>query len=241
MRALKLRGNGGASKPSGDVGLRIVRAAPVYPQDHYIKTADLLRSVLRDGTPSMKQERVVRRYKFKNLPHMMRGVRHMLAVRALHVPSLFGDLRLVVTRDSDGARFDLGLVSLRLVTDNGVARIVDAFDNTLADADQRYHGIGTGVAAEAQTDSALGTELTTQYNPDNTRATGTFSQPAANQSRSVATNTVDAAVAITEHGIFSQAATGGGTLLDRSVFSAVNLASGDSLQSTYTLSLTAGG
>ena len=81
-----------------------------------------------------------------------------------------------------------------------------------------------------------------QYTPDSTRATGTTTEGAsANVYRTVGTNTVDASVAITEHGIFSQAATGGGTLLDRSLFSAVNLASGDSLQSTYDATFSAGG
>jgi hypothetical protein len=48
---------------------------------------------------------------------------------------------------------------------------------------------------------------------------------------------------VTEHGIFMQAATGGGTLWDRSVFAAINLtgANGDGLQSTYVLTCTAGG
>lgn len=138
-------------------------------------------------------------------------------------------------------REDHGIVSRKVVTNNGVALIVDALDNTLANADIRYHGIGTGTNAEAAADSALQTELTTQYNPDNTRATGTFSQPSANVSRSIGTNTVDASAAVTEHGILSQAATGGGTLLDRSQFSVINLANGDSLQSTYDLTLTSGG
>lgn len=136
---------------------------------------------------------------------------------------------------------DYGIVCRRVVTNNGVALIVDALDNTLTDATIKFHGIGTGGTAEAAADSALVTELTTQYNPDNTRATGVFSQPSANISQSVATNTVDAVVAITEHGVFSQAATGGGVLLDRSLFSVVNLASGDSLQSTYAITFTSGG
>lgn len=136
---------------------------------------------------------------------------------------------------------DYGIVRRKLVTDNGVALIVDALDNTLADATIKYHGVGTGTNAENATDSALQTESTTALNPDNTRATGTFSQPAANQSRSVATNTFDAGAAITEHGVLSQAAVGGGTLLDRSVFSAINVVSADSLQSTYTLTVTSGG
>lgn len=138
-------------------------------------------------------------------------------------------------------REDHGVVSRKVVTDTGVALIVDALDNTLATADIRYHGLGTGGTAEAASQTALVTELTTEYNPNSTRATGTFSQPSANISQSVATNTVDASAAVTEHGVFTQAATGGGTMLDRSLFSVINLASGDSLQSTYQLTLTSGG
>ena len=85
------------------------------------------------------------------------------------------------------------------------------------------------------------TESTTALNPDNTRATGTRSQPAANQYRSVGTLTFDNTAAVTEHGLFSQAATGGGTLWDRSVFSAINVVSGDSIQFTYTVTVSAGG
>lgn len=138
-------------------------------------------------------------------------------------------------------RDDYGVVSRKVVTDTGVALVVDALDNTTATADVRYHGVGTGTTAEGPTQTALVTELSTAYNPDSTRATGTFSQPSANVSQSVGTNTFDASAAITEHGVFTQAATGGGTMLDRSVFSAVNVASGDSLQSTYQLTLTSGG
>ena len=106
----------------------------------------------------------------------------------------------------------------------------------------KFHGLGLGTVAEAIGDTALGTELTTQLNPDSTRATGTQVVGGSNWIYvTVATNTVDASAAVTEHGILTQAATGGGTLLDRSVFTVVNLASGDSLQSTYSLTLTAGG
>jgi hypothetical protein len=143
---------------------------------------------------------------------------------------------------ADGSLEHLGLLSTRLVTDNGVAFIVDDWDNSTTDVTNlNYHGVGTGTNAEAQADAALQTESTTVLNPDSTRATGTKSQPAANQIRSIGTVTFDGAAAITEHGIFSQAATGGGVLWDRSQFAAINVASGDSIQFTYTLTLSAGG
>lgn len=142
----------------------------------------------------------------------------------------------------DGSIEHFGLLCTRLITDNGVAFIVDDWDTgTTEIANLNYHGCGTGTNAEAQADAALQTESTTILNPDSTRATGTKSQPAANQLRSVGTVTFDGSGAITEHGLFSQAATGGGTLWDRSQFSAINVASGDSIQFTYTCTLSAGG
>lgn len=150
--------------------------------------------------------------------------------------------------ESHRVKIDYGVLSYRVITDTGVAFLVDDWDvNTASGTNDittlKYHGCGTGVGNEAAGDSALGTESTTALNPDSTRATGTQSQPAANQLRSVGTLTFDADAAITEHGLFSQAATGGGTLWDRSKFAAINVvgASGDSIQFTYTCTISSGG
>jgi hypothetical protein len=102
---------------------------------------------------------------------------------------------------------------------------------------EKFHAIGTGTNAAAAGDTTLQTELTTQYNPDNTRATGSQTNNGSAVYRTVGTNTVDSGVAITEWGLLSQAATGGGTLFSRIVFSAINLSSGDSLQTTYDLTI----
>lgn len=135
-----------------------------------------------------------------------------------------------------------GLVSTKLVTNAGVAFLVDDWDNSATDMTTfNFHGCGTGNTAEAAGDTALVTESTTALNPDSTRATGTKSQPSANILRSVGTVTFDASAAIVEHGLFSQAATGGGTLWDRSVFAVINVASGDSIQFTYEGTMSAGG
>lgn len=143
---------------------------------------------------------------------------------------------------ADGGLEHLGLLSTRLITDLGVAFLVDDWDASGQDiSNMNFHGCGTGTNAEAQADAALQTESTTVLNPDSVRATGTRSQPAANQYRSVGTVTFDGSAAITEHGILSQAATGGGVLWDRSVFSAINVANGDSIQFTYTCTVSAGG
>jgi hypothetical protein len=137
---------------------------------------------------------------------------------------------------------DHGLVSKKVVTDTGVGYIVDAFQNLTELENMKFHGLGTGVTAEAASQSALVTELTTEYNPNSTRATGTTAENAANIFETVATNTLDSGTpAVTEHSAFS--ATSAGVMLDRSLFSAINLvgANGDSLQTTYRLTFTSGG
>lgn len=170
---------------------------------------------------------------------------HRLAhgfTRLTGIPTMLGELAIRVKR-LDGSWVDYGTVCYRVVTDAGVAYMVDDFDNASGSADIslfNYHGCGTGTNSEAAGDTALQTESTTALNPDSTRGTGTRSQPAANQYRSTGTLTFDASAAVTEHGLLNQAATGGGTLLDRSVFSAVNVVSGESIQFQYTLTLTSG-
>jgi hypothetical protein len=165
------------------------------------------------------------------------------AYRGLKGTGVFGIGRLYASViRADGTIEHLGLLSTKSITDAGVAYLVDDWDNDATDITSlHFHGCGTGTNAENVTDVALQTESTTALNPDNTRATGTESQPAANQLRTIGTVTFDNTAAITEHGIFSQAATGGGTLWDRSVFSAINVVSGDSIQFTYTLSVSSGG
>lgn len=135
----------------------------------------------------------------------------------------------------------LGIASLRVVTDDGVDYIVDAFQNSVELEDMKYHGIGETNTAEDQTDSDLVAELTTEYSSDNTRATGTTTEGGStNIYETVATNTVDATVAIVEHGLFNNATVGSGVLFDRSVFTVVNMSSGESLQSTYDGTFSAG-
>lgn len=156
------------------------------------------------------------------------------------IPTMIAELAIKVRR-ADGTWIDYGIVSRRVVTDAFVAFVVDDWDGGANDISLfNYHGVGTGTGAEAAGDTALGTESTTILTTDSTRATGTKSQPAANQLRSVGTISFDGSGAITEHGVFTQEATGGGTLMDRSVFSAINVASGDSIVATYTMTLTSG-
>lgn len=140
-----------------------------------------------------------------------------------------------------GLEEDHGVVSRKVITNVGATAVVNAFRNTFELEQFNFHALGTGGGAEAATDTALGTELTTQYSTDNTRPTGTQSAPASNQYQTVATITLDAAASITEHGVFSQAAAPGGTMWDRSAFTALALNAGDSIVATYIATITAGG
>jgi len=124
-------------------------------------------------------------------------------------------------------RKDLGVISTRKVTTAFRDYIVDSLqDSTTYPLDVfKYHGCGTGTTAEANTQTALVTEV-------GSRVSGTQTEGAtANIYKTVATITPGGSYAITEHGVFS--ASSSGTMLDRSVFSAINVGASDSIQFTY--------
>jgi hypothetical protein len=227
--------------PTGAVTLNLIRGgrgtAPEWPL-RPVTLGDIATHALpRRGLPDH-----VNQWRLRNTRHLWRGFHKIMAARALHVPHMYGQLWLTVFR-GDGTVDELGLASLRVVTDVGVQFIVDAFQNTTELENLKFHGYGTGGAAEAVGNTALTTEETTQYVSDNVRPTGSTTEGAsANIYRTVATYSPDSGGtrAITEHGVFS--ATSAGTLLDRSLFSTVNLvASSDSLQTTYDCTFSSGG
>lgn len=136
---------------------------------------------------------------------------------------------------------DYGEVSRRVVTTVGAGFIVDAFQNIVELEIMKFHGLGTGSTAEAAGDTALVTELTTEYT-GNVRATGTTTEVSALVYQTVATNTLDSGTPnLREHGVFS--ASSAGVLLDRSVFAGIALDGtvGDALTTDYRLTFTAGG
>lgn len=144
-----------------------------------------------------------------------------------------GELRAVKI-GLDGKRTDLGVVGTRVVTTAGVNYLAADMNDGASDINAfDFHDSGTGVVAEAVGDTALGAAA------GPARVSGTASNPTANQYRSVATISYTATLAITEHGLFS--ASTAGTLWDRTVFAAVNVVSGESIQFTYTLTINAGG
>lgn len=152
------------------------------------------------------------------------------------IPTMTAELRARVITAS-GEVIDFGILSFRYVTDTGVAFLVDDWDDDTTDiTTMNYHASGTDATGENQTDSALGTESTTITD----RATGAKTQPAANQIRSVGTQSYTGSGAIVEHGLFSVVTESSGVMWDRSVFSAINVADGDSIEWTYTCTITAG-
>jgi hypothetical protein len=125
---------------------------------------------------------------------------------------------------------NLGIIATKKVTTAFVNYLTASLQNqTTSPIDIfKYHdsGIGTNVEDPANT--------TLQTPTGDARVTGTQVQGAsANIYRSVATITYAAAKAVTEHGLFS--ASTSGTLMDRSVFSVINVGIGEKIEFTYEL------
>lgn len=132
----------------------------------------------------------------------------------------------------DGTKTHYGVVSKRLVTRAFVKRLAAQMAVDFSAADEwKWHASGTGSSAEANTETALVTEV-------ETREAGTqadVSAGATGNYRTVATHTYGAAFSIREHGIFN--ASSAGTMLDRSLFAAITVGTGDSIEFTYDLEI----
>jgi hypothetical protein len=168
-------------------------------------------------------------WKIFNFKHRLRGVKQEI----LHMGKLgvCSELSIKLIR-ADGSVTDYGVVSRRLVTTAGVTYIAQAFTNVTEPENFNYHASGTGTNAESTGDTALQTEVAT-------RVAGTQSNPSAGVYRTVAIIPYTGSLNITEHGILSAASVG--TLLDRSVFGAIAVINGDSIQFTYNFTVNAGG
>jgi hypothetical protein len=134
---------------------------------------------------------------------------------------------------------DANGISFALVTTAGVNYLAADFltSSTAHISAFNFHDSGTGTTAAAIGD----TGLVTQAGPT-TRATGTQSNPVAGTYRTVGTISYASSLSITEWGLFNQAAQGAGSVLwDRRVFTAIAVASGDSISFTYSVQINAGG
>lgn len=138
----------------------------------------------------------------------------------------------ITVRRKDGHRERLGVVSTKLVTDAFIDYLVDQLQaSTGGIAGFSYHGSGISTTAEDATQTALISEIAV------TRVDGTQGEGlGTNVYSAMGTQYYDGSYAVTEHGLFNAAS--GGTLMDRSVFGAVNVASGDGIEFTYELTIT---
>jgi len=137
----------------------------------------------------------------------------------------------LVVRDSLGNIKD-ARISKNIVTNVGFAGIASRINGAGAEAVATYLAVGTGTTAAAATDTTLQTEIVdsglARVNASASRTTITQTNDAATL---ITTFTVTGTKAVTEAGVLNAASSG--VLFARSVFTAVNVVNGDSLQLTY--------
>lgn len=168
---------------------------------------------------------------FKKLPSRLVDTRDLYMGRLAIGKA---ELNAVIYR-ADGRVEKLGTIAKKKVTGAFVTDIVaNMVTDTTAFGDYKYHDSGVGTTAEANTNTAIETTDGESRVAGTQVAGGTGTAPTYT---SVATISYTSTKAITEHGIFN--ASSGGTLLDRSVFSAINVVNGDSIQFTYVLTINA--
>lgn len=134
---------------------------------------------------------------------------------------------------ANGSVVDYGLVSVKKVTTAFRDYLVDSLQNSTTHPMDvfKYHAAGTDNTAEANTQTALITEV-------ESRVAGTQIEGAtANIFKTVATIDFTATRSIYEHGVLS--ASTAGTLMDRSVHAIISVVNTDSIQYTYELTTNA--
>ena len=152
--------------------------------------------------------------------------------RLFGVATITGKLEAVLYR-ADGSIVNYGVLGYRQVTTAFVNFLVD---NLITDStelgDFKFHDSGVGVTGENITDVDIETT------DGESREAGTQVEDDPDDYQSVGTITYSTTKAITEHGLFSIVT--GGTLMDRTVFTVINVVDTDSIQFTYTINIPAG-
>lgn len=145
------------------------------------------------------------------------------------VQAMEGSLGFKIFRN--GIWYDFGCVGHKVITTAFATFIVTQLQTeTSVFGDFKFHQIGTGTTAE----SAAQTVLIT---PVESVTTGSQTSASAKVYKSVASISITNVRAITEHGLFNNATPASGTLMDRTLFSVVNLVSGDTFEATYQLTV----
>jgi len=195
------------------------------------------------GLPHKQLSDAIFSWRVRNLPYIYRGIRQVLAARKLRIAHMYGSLSLALI-DPQGQMTDFGLASMRIVTTVGLQFVVNAFQGSQTLSNMRYHGFGTGSAVESIADTALATELSTQYATSGVRPTGSLEYGTdddgaqlTNVFRTVGTLEPDTTVTLTEHGLFSSATAGSGILFDRSTYTATTVLVGFALAAQLDVTL----
>ena len=152
-------------------------------------------------------------------------------MKLVDFPQTRGDVDIVV-RSVDG-RIKESIKIHNLVVNTGLAFIISRMVGTTKDV-MSHMGIGAGTTAAAAGDTALGSPLGSRVALTRTTISGT------NNEKVVYVATFGAGVgtgAVTEAGIFN--ASSSGDMLCRTVFAVVNKAADDTMQITWTITLSA--
>lgn len=154
------------------------------------------------------------------------------------LPFVVGEWR-TKTITPEGLVIDHGVVCRKLLTNVALGKFADALHNNSFDLSMfKYGAIGTGTTAPAAGDTTLVTESTTALLVDNTRALATSTKPTTTSVLKTALVRVDADVTVSEFGIFDQAATGGGNLIDRGTQTGTLISAGGGFQVELTVTFT---
>lgn len=142
-----------------------------------------------------------------------------------------GFFRLQIHSKDGELKHDTGWIQ-NLITNAGLAGLASRINGDGSEAAFTYLAVGTGTTAAATGDTTLETEIT---DSGLARASATASRVTTSQTNDTAqlvkTWSVTGTKAVTEIGILNAASSG--TLLCRQVFTAVNVANGDTLTATY--------
>jgi hypothetical protein len=122
------------------------------------------------------------------------------------------------------------LISDQVITTQFLEKLVDALQSDTSNLHlYKWHETGTGDAVATATDSAIETAIMSGVRTEGSQIDGA----SAVIYRSVASILYDAAYNITEWGLFS--ASSAGLLLDRAVFTALTVSSGETVDWTFDL------
>lgn len=143
-------------------------------------------------------------------------------------PTIRGECHILLL-DEDGNVKDERRIE-NLIVSAGRDAIIERLDSSPATAAPSHMAVGTGATAPAAGNTTLGTEIDRNALSSNTSSGGVLTL-VGNWAAGDATN-----AAITEAGVLNAASSG--TLYSRATFTAINKGANDTLQITWTYTLT---